>query len=366
MIAWRMLLDILPKEAIVKKDETRLEIILTNGSEIALKGADNEDSLRGAGLNFVVMDEFAQIKSNVWPEIVRPMLTDTKGRALFIGTPKGKNGLWELWLKGQRQEHGFSSYQFKTVDNPYIDPQEVIDAKLQMNERYFRQEYEASFEDYTGLIWPEFDGKRHVIEPVYIDKGFPRLGAIDPAITGTTGALKSFIDEDGTLFIYEEYYEVNKRVSEIAEELKDIQRYVIDPSSAGKYIQREGKLYSLYDEFRDYGISAMPAENEVSAGINRVAESFKRGKIKIFSSCKNLIYEIQKYHWSEEKETTSGIMKPKPFKSEDHLCDCLRYLTMEHMRAAVIDRKPKAAKGSVAYFEEQDEIAEKDWRKHYA
>src|SRR3990167_4314648 len=174
MIAWKMLLDMIPKESIVKKDETRLELNLSNGSEIALKGADNEDALRGAGLNFVVLDEYAQIKANVWQEIVRPMLTDTKGRALFIGTPKGKNSLWELYIKGQRKEDGFSSYCFKTVDNPYVDPLEVVDAKKQMNERYFRQEYEASFEDYTGLIYPEFSQKMHVIEPIYIPKIYQR------------------------------------------------------------------------------------------------------------------------------------------------------------------------------------------------
>src|SRR3990167_2897108 len=213
MIAWKMLLDMLPKEAIIKKDETRLEVNLSNGSEIALKGADNEDALRGAGLNFVVLDEYAMIKQNVWQEIIRPMLTDTKGRALFIGTPKGKNSLWELYLKGQLKEDGYSSYRFKTIDNPYIDPEEVEEARKQLNDRYFRQEYEASFEDYTGLIYPEFNQKNHIIEPMYLPNILKRIGAIDPATTGTTGCLKAAIDEDGNLFIYSEYYESNKRVS---------------------------------------------------------------------------------------------------------------------------------------------------------
>src|SRR3990172_8996281 len=122
MIAWRMLLDMVPKEAILKKNEVKLELILVNGSEVSLKGADNEDSLRGAGLHFVVLDEYASMKPNVWQEIVRPMLTDTLGRALFIGTPKGKNHFWELWLKGQRGEGGYASYSFGTKDNPYVLP----------------------------------------------------------------------------------------------------------------------------------------------------------------------------------------------------------------------------------------------------
>lgn len=366
MIAWKMLKDMIPTEAILKKDETRLEITLTNGAEIALKGADNEDALRGAGLNYVILDEYAQIKSNVWQEIIRPMLTDTRGGALFIGTPKGKNSLFELYLKGQRKEDGFSSYLFKTVENPYIDPKEVEEAKNQLNERYFHQEYEASFEDYVGLIYPEFSQRLHVIESHYIDKIFPRIGAIDPAISGTTGALKAYINEDGAITIYEEYYETNKRVSEITPEIKeDSVEWLIDPASSAKNIQREGKLYSLHDEYYENGIYTSPAEHDVDAGINRVAEYFKQKKIRIFSTCKNLIGELEHYHWAEERETVAGILKPKPFKNRDHLCDCLRYIVMSRPTKPIQDNQIKIAKHSVAWFMQQDELREKDWKSKY-
>jgi len=80
-------------------------IELINGSEICLKGADNEDSLRGVSLDYCIMDEVSDMKRNVWQEIIRPMLTDRIGKALFIGTPKGKNHFWELFIKGQRHEY---------------------------------------------------------------------------------------------------------------------------------------------------------------------------------------------------------------------------------------------------------------------
>ena len=220
MIAWDMLLAKIPKEIIEYKNEVDLEIKLIAGSPICLKGADNEDSLRGVGLGFVVLDEFAMMKPNVWPEIIRPMLTDTRGRALFIGTPKGKNSLWELWLKGRKHEGGFSSFCYKTLDNPFIDPEEISEAKNQLSERYFKQEYEASFEDYTGLIWPEFNYKQHVVEPYSLPSYCEKIGAIDPANTGTSAALFSSVDLNGTLVITGEYYEQNKRVSEVCESIK--------------------------------------------------------------------------------------------------------------------------------------------------
>lgn len=326
MIAWEMLLSKLPKELIEKKNEVDLEVKLIVGAPICLKGADNEDSLRGAGLSFVVLDEYAMMKPNVWQEIVRPMLTDTKGKALFIGTPAGKNSLFELYLKGQRKEDGFSSYCFKTIDNPFIDPDEIEEAKHQLSEIYFRQEYEASFEDYTGLIWPEFNHKDHVIEPIELPSYFPRIAAIDPAIYGTTGVLKGAVDENGTLYIYQEYYEADKRVSEIVPHIKEECEWYIDPASAAHNIEKEGKMYSIFDEYRERGIYCRTAENDVDFGVNKVAETLKQKKVKIFSNCKNLIWELERYHWSEEKETSGGILRPKPYKSNDHLCDCLRYI----------------------------------------
>ncbi len=367
MIAWRLLKNILPEGEPVKINEQELSVeFIKRGSRIELKGADNEDSLRGMGINGLVVDEFATIFNNwaVWNEVLRPMLTDTKGWALFIGTPKGKDALWELFMKGQRKEDDFNSWRFKTVDNPFIEKEEVEKARQELPQRYFRQEYEASFEDYTGLIWPEFN-KEHIIKPIYLDKSFPRVGAIDPAISGTTGILKAAIDEDGNITIYDEYYEPNKRVSEVCEAVKDNLQWFIDPASAAKNIMKDGKLYNLYDEYTDNGINARPAEHSVEGGINRVAEYFKTDKIRIFSTCVKLIWELERYHYVEPRETVKGEMKAEPYKSNDHLCDCLRYLIMSRSQKAEIDRSAKIEKGSVAYYQAQDEIEAQDWKQKY-
>ena len=353
MIAFKMFKRYIPAEFISKIKEMELIFQLKNGSEICIKGADNEETLKGVGLTFVVLDEFAQMKANVWYEIIRPMLTDTKGEALFIGTPKGKNALWELYIKGQRLEDGFKSWRFRTVDNPYIDPVEVANAKQELPERYFKQEYEASFEDYTGLVYPEFNNT-HIIEPMYIPDIYPKEGVIDPAISGITGVLKAAIDENGTLIIYDEFYEPNKRVAEVAEAIKeDNVRWFIDPASQARLSQREGKLYSLYDEYQENGITAYPYENDVEAGINRVGEYFKTNKIKIFSTCESLIWELERYHWSEDRETRSGVLKPKPYKKSDHLCDCLRGLIMSRQSKADLSQ-PRTFSEQSPWFKAQE------------
>jgi len=361
-----MLLEKLSRDIIKHKNEVELTIQMIAGAPISLKGADNEDSLRGMGLSFVVMDEYAQMKPNVWQEIMRPMLTDTKGKALFIGTPKGKNALYELYLKGQRKEDGFSSYRFTTSQNPFIEQYEIDSAKQELNERYFKQEYEASFEEYTGLVWPEYNERTHVIEPIELPEYLETLGAIDPALSGTTAALYAKIGLDGAIYITGEYYEQNKRVSEVSDSIRGkVKSWYIDPASKIKNHPKDGQLYSMFDEFGDNGIYPNTAENDVNAGLNRVAEYFKSNKIKIFSTCKNLIYELERYHWAEERETTTGIMKPVPYKSLDHACDCLRYLVMSRPGVSVIP-EPPIQKGSVADYIRQDEIEAMDWRKKYA
>lgn len=146
-IAWRKLKDLVPNDIITQTHETELAIELINGSRIELKGCDKEDSLLGVGVHFVVIDEIGVIgnASILWQEVIRPMLVDTKGRALFIGTPRGQNFFYDIYTKGLAKEDGFSSHRYKTKDNPFIDREEIVQAQKETHPTYFAQEYEASF-----------------------------------------------------------------------------------------------------------------------------------------------------------------------------------------------------------------------------
>lgn len=358
-IAWKILYRLIPRQVLSKKpNETDLSFQFKNGCELVLKGADNPDSLRGTGLDGLVVDEFASIRNakSVWEEVLRPALTDKIGWCLFIGTPKGKNAFWELWMKGQRKEDGYESWRFKTSDNPFINRSEIKEAQQQLSQRYFRQEYEASFEDFTGLIWPEFNEKDHVVDSIEPVAWWESESIIDTAVSGTTAGLRGFIDQNGCIYVTEEYYEQNKRVSEVCHSIKpwEPKLWLIDPAAK---IQNQrnalGELYSLYNEFVDNGITAWPAENDVNAGINRVAEYFKNNKIKISRNCNNLIDELQKYHWAEERETVNGMSVPKPYKNYDHACDCLRYLVMSRPDHAKKNKETKV--GTIDYWNQKEE-----------
>jgi len=122
------------------------EILFPNGSRIAFKTAENYDALRGVGLEFLVIDEAAKVPQAAWQEALRPTLSDTGGRAVFISTPAGRNWFYHLWLLGASGENPeYQSWTLPTSDNPFIPAGEIEAARRELPERVFRQEYLAEF-----------------------------------------------------------------------------------------------------------------------------------------------------------------------------------------------------------------------------
>jgi len=162
-ILWKKLKKKLVSLNWVKKiNETDLTLELVNGSEISLRGADNYDSLRGVGLNFIVLDEAADIDSEAWYEVLRPTLSDTAGEALFLGTPKGMNWFKDLYDNHTRLSN-WMSFQFTTVDGGNVPEEEVEQARQDLDARTFSQEFLATFENFSGIIAYAFG--QHNIKP---------------------------------------------------------------------------------------------------------------------------------------------------------------------------------------------------------
>jgi len=128
------------------------QVILPGGGTVEVRSADNPDSLRSEGLDFVVLDECAFMTEAAWSEALRPALSDRLGKALFISTPKGRNFFWRNWQRGT-DGGDWASWQFPTADNPYIAAGEIETARQELPERIFRQEYLAEFIDETGSIF---------------------------------------------------------------------------------------------------------------------------------------------------------------------------------------------------------------------
>ena len=134
-----------PKSIIKMVWENTGTIELVKGRKIELKGADRPDTLRGVGLSYVVLDEYAFMKPGVWEQVVLPTLADVEGDALFIGTPDGKNHFYDLFEYAANEgDPEWEAFTFRSIDNPTLNKKEIDRARNRMSSSNFKQEFEAS------------------------------------------------------------------------------------------------------------------------------------------------------------------------------------------------------------------------------
>lgn len=178
-IMWEPLKDKLRSlRWLTKTNESDLTAYLRNGSTISLRGADNPDSLRGVGLNFLVMDEAADIDENAWFKVLRPTLSDTGGHVLFVGSPKGRNWFFRQWQKGQSGEPDWASWQFTTLEGGNVPPEEIESARRELSQEVFDAEYNGSFVEFAGRIYSSFKTATHCA-PLKYQRGLPLVLAFD-------------------------------------------------------------------------------------------------------------------------------------------------------------------------------------------
>jgi phage terminase large subunit-like protein len=199
-IIWDLLHD-LGRPVIKSSHINNLEITLVNGRKILVRGADNPDSLRGVSLTYVVLDECAFIKQEIWEKVIRASLSDKKGRALFISTPSGRNWFYDTFKLGSDgTEEEWKAWHYTTQDNETIDPKEIEAAKRTLSSFAFKQEYLSSFDNAGSDLFKE-DWFKLAEEPQYgqyvvaIDlAGFEEVGK-------NAGAAKKRLDESAIAIV---------------------------------------------------------------------------------------------------------------------------------------------------------------------
>lgn len=156
---------------IVKESEKTL--ITQTGGMVSVRSADNPDRLRGAGLDFIVLDECAFMKEQTWKEVLRPTLTERQGGALFISTPKGYNWFQRLYEDAENLDD-WETWQLPTTTNPFVPLSELEIAKKEIGSFLYSQEYEAQFVEATGgIIKPQwFSHYKRIVKQEYDQKGY--------------------------------------------------------------------------------------------------------------------------------------------------------------------------------------------------
>ena len=324
-IVWTQLKDILRLKNWAKKlNETRLSANLINGSIIALKGADNYDGLRGVGLNFLCIDEFADVNDKAWYEVLRPTLSDTQGKALFCGTPKGFNWAYELYKKGQVKDEGWSSWQYTTLDGGFVSVDEIESARADLDERTFKQEYEASFVTYSGSVYYAFDRRENVKDiqmvdsPIHIGLDFN----IDPM------SAICFQIKNNIVNVFDEIVIYGSNTDEMVNEIYNRygRRHITiypDPSSKANRTSAGGRtdlsilrnanfLVKLHNQ-------APLIRDRINAVNSRLLGADDVRRLFVDKKCLNVIRSLERQIYKE------GTSQPDKEQGYDHMNDALGY-----------------------------------------
>lgn len=331
-IMWAMLMDLIPRRIIKRKNETELSIELVNRSKIYLKGADNPDSLRGVRIDFCVFDECAFIDKweDVW-KVIRPTLADTKADCWFISTPNGFNHFKHL---SEVTDDGWQYYHFTSYDNPYIEKDEIERAKREMDENSFAQEWLGEFRKMSGLIYKTFTRETHMVDvPDLTD--FTHTRAIDFGFAHMTAVGYFAISTTGTeIYMYDGLYINNLTIPEIAGaiKIKDAGKMLTNPVA-------DSAQPMLIEELAQHGIYFNPVEkgqDSVKNGIAKVAELLRirndTGKPTLMFN-KNLTWvadEFENYRWIENK--VNDTIREAPLKRDDDAMDMIRYFAMHYQK----------------------------------
>jgi len=305
-------------------NESDLTVYLINGSQISLRSADNFDSMRGVGLNFVVFDEFADMDPRVWTEVIRPALSDKQGHALFIGTPKGKaNWSYDIF-QNAKQLPNWNAFTYTTAEGGNVSLQELEDAKRDLDLRTYRAEYEASFEDLAQNVYYSFGD--HNIAPyteevgsqIFVGCDF-NVSPMSAVVAVRTGFGYHIIDE---VVIY------NSNTQELADEVRARypgKRIIAFPDPAGA--QRKTSAGGLTDikilQNAGFSVKYRNSHPAVKDRINAVNSAFYSStgnvRLKVDPKCKRTIESFRKMSYKE------GTVIPDKEKGWDHMTDAAGY-----------------------------------------
>lgn len=323
-ILWEELKQRLYAVRWVKKvNESSLEITLKNDSKIMLRSADNPDTIRGQGYNFAVVDEAQDCDSRLIPEVLRPALADRQGGLLVIGTPKGiGNHLYDIY-----KDPNYQSWQFTTLSGGRVAPEEVEAARAMMDTRQFKQEFEASFETYSGVIYYAF-GTENIVDatPEIDPREMLHVGC--DFNTSPISAVVS-IRRGDMLFVVDEIEIYNSNTNELVTELRT--RYPTNPITAypdasGQRKQTSSNGISDHVILQNAGFRIHtgrinpPVVDRISAVNSRLCTSKNQRYLLINKQCKRVIESLVKQTYKE------GTRIPDKETGLDHMADSIGYL----------------------------------------
>jgi hypothetical protein len=316
---------------IKKVNESDLTIHLVNGSTISIRSSDNKDALRGAKYNFIVLDECADMDPDTFYSVLRPTLSDTKGHALFIGSPKGRNWFYDLFVQaGATQD--WSAHQYTTIQGGNVDEAEIEAAQRDMDTRQFQQEYLATFVDYAGVVYYAFSEEN--VKPFVLDQLTARTPlhiGIDFNINPMSATVS--VVNNSTMHVIDELEVYSSNTIELVKEIKE--RYphrtiFAYPDASGQALKTSAAGISDHLILKNAGFNLKvgktnpPVVDRINAVNTMLSDAIGNKSLFIDPKCKRLRECLIKHTYKE------GTRQPDKDSGYDHLLDSLGYCVYQN------------------------------------
>lgn len=340
------------------RSENTLEF--QNGTVIIFRSMDEPNKYKSLNLGFFYIDELSEISENVWQMLESRLRKNTVPRRTGFATTNPEGGSWVYGKFVKNKRKNYEYFQAPTTENVYL-PEDYVEGLLaSYSEEWIRRYIYADWTAFEGQIYPEFIPEfPYVVPHKNPDPTWHIYVGIDHGIYNPTVAVWGAVNpRNGDIYIFQEYYKKDQLVEHHAKNILFMSKnlpvfgYFIDPSTQNRNAVTG---QSVRGEYLKNGVPVVLANNDILAGIHRVASKFKKHpdgtpKLVISERCEHLIDELTSYRWA--KNTSSGKNEPeKPHPYKDHAPDALRYLIMgipqfHDNTPSAIEYRPKPLEGT--------------------
>jgi hypothetical protein len=349
-IAWERLKRLTRRFWAKPARETSLRIDLTWGSTIVVNGAFNPDALRGDGLDFLVLDEFASMQPEAWAEVFRPALADRLGRALFIGTPKGRNHFYDRF-EYAKTDPDWAAFHFTTAQGGIVSRAELHSAARELDPHSYRQEFEADFTSVTrNRVYYTFDRSIH-LAPLTLSPLYPIVWAIDFNVNPMCMLLIQRLND--IVYVLDEIIiqpdanteaacqAFHQRVARLYELLPMHQRPLIvevygDASGHQRRTSGAATDWAIIRQFftgwkghYNPSIRALSANPPIRDRVNcvnsRLRNTLSEARLFIDPRCRELIRDLEQVSWALDSSGATTSELDKSDRARTHASDALGY-----------------------------------------
>lgn len=354
---YKTFLEICPPELIVEHRiaEMTIKIRSADGgiSNIMFRGLEDADKLRSLNLNGFYIDEANQVSEAAFMLLQGRLRGKWWRKGILTMNPGGHDWSWRWFVKqdhisSEEIRRLFLNIRAPSLENVHLPDGYVETMMASWSPERIKREIMGSDDSFEGQIYAEFDRSIHVVKPFRIpDDWVVRIGC-DHGYRNAAAWIYAAISPDGDVYIFDEFYEKEWLIEEIAKKGKDGKPSAVsklkgrkpeqarmDPSTRGVRGQAGKSDWDTYCEHLPAGFPLMLANNDVGQGIDRVKSYLKpdkngRPRLYIFETCENLLDEIAQYKWAERPMSQQGKLneKEEPVKHNDHAVDALRYVIM--------------------------------------